>query len=124
MPSGTRQNATKRLAISEKVNVATVVNVLSKTDIDAQMRRLKLLLDLRNRLAHFKDSDTVWDAPIDFISKPENWSRSPDPELMEHLTGKKLSDYISDINHLLAWFDKVFGIKRTAVEVSARPKII
>jgi hypothetical protein len=37
---------------------------------------------------------------------------------MEHLTGQKLSDYVSDIDHLRAWLDKVFGIKRETVEVS------
>jgi hypothetical protein len=110
-------NATKRLAILEKVNVAAAVNAVSKADIDVQVRRLKLLFDLRNRLAHFKDSDTVWDAPIEFVSKPENWFQAPEPELMGHLTGQKLSDYISDIDHLLAWLDRVFGIKREAVEV-------
>jgi hypothetical protein len=115
-------NATKRAAIQEKVNVATAVNPICQTDIDVQGKRLKLLLDLRNRLAHFKETDTVWDAPIEFISKPENWSQAPEPELMGHLTGQKLSDYISDIGHLLAWFDEVFGIKRTAVELSAGPK--
>jgi hypothetical protein len=112
-------NAAKRLAILEKVNVATAVNPVSKTGADIQARRLKLLSDLRNRLAHFKDSDTVWDAPIEFISKPENWSQAPEPELTGHLTGQKLSDYISDVDHLLTWFDKVFGIKRTAMELSA-----
>jgi hypothetical protein len=114
-------NATKRLAILEKVNVAAAVNPVGKTDIDVPLK-LKLLFDLRNRLAHFKNNDAVWDAPIEFISKPENWSEAPDPELMGHLTGQKLSDYISDIDYLLTWFDKVFGIKRTAVEVSAGPK--
>ncbi len=79
-------------------------------------------LDLRNSLAHFKDSDTVWDAPLEFVARQENWSKAPEPELMGHLTGQKLSQYISDINHLLAWLDKVFGIKRTAVDVSAEPK--
>jgi hypothetical protein len=112
-------SATKRLAILEKINVAAAVNPHRKTDFDVQAKRLKLISDLRNRLAHFKDSDTVWDAPIEFISKPENWSQAPDPDLMGHLTGQKLFDYISDIDYLIAWFDKVFGIKRTAVELSA-----
>jgi hypothetical protein len=53
-------NATKRLSSPEKVNVAAAANPASKADIDVQVRRLKLLFDLRNRLAHFKDNDTIW----------------------------------------------------------------
>jgi hypothetical protein len=111
--------ATKRLAILEKVNIAAAVNPPSKTEVDVQLKKLKFLLDLRNRLAHFKDCDTVWDVPVDFIRKPENWPQAPDPELMGHLTGPKLSDYISEIDDLLPWFDKVFGIKRTVVQSAA-----
>jgi hypothetical protein len=114
--------ATKKLAILEKVKIATAVSPVSKTGVEDPAVKLKLLFDLRNRLAHFKDSDTVWNAPVEFISKPENWSQAPEPELMVHLTGQKLSDYIADIDQLLTWFDKIFGIKRTAVEVSAAAK--
>ncbi len=36
-------NATKRLAIPEKINVATAVNGLLKTDFDVEIGKLKLL---------------------------------------------------------------------------------
>ena len=52
--------ATMRLAIREKLNVATEISSLSKDEIHKQMRKLQLLFDLRNRLAHFRDAYTVW----------------------------------------------------------------
>jgi len=110
---------TKRLAILEKLSAAAAVTCIGSAETDAQMQKVKLLFDLRNRLAHFKDRDTVWETSVDFISKPENWSKAPDPELMGHLTGQKLSGYISDIDDLLPWFEKVFGIRREKVIVVA-----
>jgi hypothetical protein len=107
---------TKRLAIFDKLNVATAVASLTKGEIDTQKKKLKLLFDLRNRLVHYKDSDSVWETSVEFITKPENWSKAPEPELMGHLIGQKLSAYISDIDHLQAWFDKVFRIRRKTVK--------
>jgi hypothetical protein len=110
-------SVTKRSAMSEKISVAIAVGSLSGTKIDGEMmKKLKLPFDLRNRLAHFKDSDTVWDAPADFISDPENWSKAPDPELMGHLANRELFGYISDIDTLLAWFDKVFRVRKKTVK--------
>lgn len=83
------------------------------------MRKLKSLLELRNRLAHFKDNDTVWDASVEFVSKPENWDKAPNPELMEHLSGQKLSVYTSDIDRLLGWLGNVFRIERRRTSASA-----
>lgn len=111
--------STKRLSIQEKVDIACAASVLDPSRIDERRKTLKVLFDLRNRLAHFKDDDTVWDAPIDFVSKPENWLEAPDPELMGHLTGQKATEYASEIENLLTWFNQIFGVKTTIIDVPA-----
>jgi len=114
--AGAIWSATAKLPIPEKLRIAATSRALDKAEIDSQMGKIKTLFDLRNRLAHFKDADAVWDVDLNFLTNPESWFQAPGPELMKHLTGPRLAEYISAIEGLLKWFDCVFGIRRRTLK--------
>lgn len=108
-------HATSRLSTSEKLQLAAAARKIEKAETTQQTTQLKALFDLRNRLVHFKDSDSVWQVDSSFLANPGNWSAAPDPELIAHLTAPGLVGHISEIEDLLKWFDRVFGIKRRTI---------
>jgi len=113
-------SATARLAIPEKLRIATTGRALDKAEIDRQMGKIKALFDLRNRLAHFKDTDAVWEVDLNLLTDPENWFQAPEPELMKNLTGSRLAEHIAAIEDLLKWFECVFGVRRRALKSVTR----
>lgn len=79
---------------------------MSWEDAKGNLADIQSILDLRNRLAHFKDNPTPLDLNLAADSLPE-------PELVRLLSGDKLKRRISQIAKSKKWIDVLFGVKRT-----------
>ena len=95
--------------IYSKLSILTNGLDLDKQIVGERIKRIKSLLDLRNRLAHFKDSDFVWNEPLPDMSVKKMDALKlvlgalDNPQLIQELTGRKIRNRAMVLNDLMSW---------------------
>lgn len=106
--------ALRRAPLLEKLEL---FHALAKNDLVGQFTSVKsgvrTLLDLRNRLAHFKDDDTVVSGPVPNISDAVRiMSLAEDPDLITHLRAPTVLAYGQAVQKAYRWMSRVHSLLR------------
>ncbi len=100
-------------------NIYTKSSILSRGVVreqkkyDDNTKKLKSLFELRNRLAHFKDSDFVWPDPIPEVTADNIeplislFNALDNPQLIQELTGTRILSRITELDDLMAWAESL-----------------
>lgn len=89
----------------------SAVSAFAKTPDDDRVKELfrnaKCLFDLRNRLAHFKDSDTSVTGALTHEEFAKRIGEFPDAELIAHLRPPLVNTYSELVLNCIKWFREV-----------------
>lgn len=95
-------NITKRLKILDKLYLVTEAVKINKNESKKFLSDVQKLFDLRNRLAHLKDEDEVYESYLSTLTAEneiehkkliETFMTMPDPTLIGKISGTQILEY-------------------------------
>ena len=122
--ASTLWEALKRAALADKLHLLLA---LASVDLQASYgdlsERLRSLLDLRNRLAHFKDSDTPITGPVPSVEEAiKIMAAAEDPPLIRDLKRPevlKLAETVLRVSQWLRQLEKAHA-KRRGIKIGSK----
>jgi hypothetical protein len=114
----------KSISWRDKVLIASTITQVDAEDVNDNLAKLQNVFDLRNRLAHFKDNESLLVETIDLQGLANLLESLPEPELVTLLTGDKLKQQIAKIGTLKKWINRAFGFEKpkTKRKLVTRPQ--
>ena len=122
--ASTLWEALKRAALPEKLDLLLVLASVDLQSVYGDLsKRVRSLLDLRNRLAHFKDSDTAVTGPVSSLKEAiKLMAAAEDPPLVRGLKRPEVLKHADTVSNVARWLTQLekAHAKRRGIKISRK----